>query len=119
MNSPTQHMQHLELANAVRLGRAALKRRVRAGELSVADLIGPDVELRREIESMRIAELLCAQERWGPTRSRGLLRPLAIGENRKIGSLTARERGQIVVGLNGGAVPDERYLTAYRAGAGV
>jgi len=41
---------------------------------------------------MTIAELLTSQRRWGRTRSRKFLIPLAIGENKQLGTLTDRQR---------------------------
>ena len=60
-----QHMQALERANAVRLARAGLKRRVGNGSITVTDVI---VECPWEAASMTIAELLTSQRRWGATR---------------------------------------------------
>jgi hypothetical protein len=84
-----QHMQALEHANRVRLARAALKRQIARGELAAADVI------RRcpwETESMTLAELLTSQRRWGRTRARKFLLALAMSENKRLGTLTGRQR---------------------------
>ncbi len=41
---------------------------------------------------MSISELLSSQRRWGRTRSRKFLVGLALGENKRIGTLTPRQR---------------------------
>lgn len=87
-----QHMRALERANEIRLARAALKRKVAAGKASAADVVE---EVPPETESMTIAELLTSQKRWGRIRGRKFLAPLAIGENKRLGSLTDRQRSML------------------------
>jgi hypothetical protein len=84
-----QHMQALARANRVRLARAELKRSVGRGEVDVAEVIE---ECPWEAESMTLAELLTSQRRWGRTRVRKLLQTLALSENKRIGTLTPRQR---------------------------
>lgn len=84
-----QHMEALAYANRVRLARAALKRSVAAGKQSAADVIR---ECPWEAESMSLAELLNAQRRWGRTRARKFLASLGLNENKRIGTLTERQR---------------------------
>ena len=84
-----QHLKALERANRVRLARAALKRRVAAGELSAAQVI---IASPWEAESMSISELLMSQRRWGRTRCRRVLLSLGLPENKKIGTMTERQR---------------------------
>jgi hypothetical protein len=89
-----QCMEALARANQVRLARAALKRDVSAGRQSVCDVI---TESPWEAESMSLSELLCSQRRWGRARSRKLLSSAALGEGKKVGTLTERQR-RILVG---------------------
>jgi hypothetical protein len=84
-----QHMQALERANRVRLARAELKRSIGRGEVDVAEIIR---ECPWETESMTLAELLTSQRRWGRTRARKLLQTLALSENKRLGTLTPRQR---------------------------
>lgn len=84
-----QHMRALERANLVRLARAELKRSIARGEVGAADVVR---ECPWETESMTIAELLTSQRRWGRTRARKFLAPLALNENKRLGTLTARQR---------------------------
>lgn len=84
-----QHMQALERANLVRLARAELKRSIARGEIEASEVVR---ECPWETESMTIAELLTSQRRWGRTRARKFLLPLALNENKRLGTLTSRQR---------------------------
>lgn len=84
-----QHMQALARANRVRLARAELKRSIGRGEVDVSEVIR---DCPWETESMTLAELLTSQRRWGRTRARKLLQTLALSENKRIGTLTPRQR---------------------------
>jgi hypothetical protein len=41
---------------------------------------------------MSVSELLRSQSRWGRTRTRKFLVPLAVNENRQLGRLTMRQK---------------------------
>jgi hypothetical protein len=82
-------MQALAHANRVRLARAALKRSINRGDARAADIIR---DCPWETESMTLAELLTSQRRWGRTRARKFLLALAISENKRLGTLTERQR---------------------------
>jgi hypothetical protein len=89
-----QCMEALARANQVRLARAALKRDISAGRRCV---IGVIEDSPWEANSMSLSELLCSQRRWGRARSRKLLSAAALGEGKKVGTLTERQR-RILVG---------------------
>ena len=84
-----QRLRALEQANAVRLARAELKRRIARGEVSAAEVIlgCPDAA-----QKWTLAELLASQRRWGTTRCRKFLERNNISEIKSIGSLTERQR---------------------------
>jgi hypothetical protein len=84
-----QRMRALEQANAVRLARAELKRRIAEGEVSAAEVI---LDCPKVAARWTVADLLVAQHRWGSTRSRKFLQRNAISETKPIGQLTARQR---------------------------
>ena len=89
LDAGQQHLRALELANRVRLARAALKRRIRAGELSAAEVIR---NCPWEAHSMSVSDVLMSQQRWGQDRCRRLLLPIGVPENKTVGSLTERQR---------------------------
>jgi hypothetical protein len=82
-------MRALERANRVRLARAELKRSIARGDIDASEVVR---ECPWETESMTIAELLGSQRRWGRTRVRKFLLPLALNENKRLGTLTSRQR---------------------------
>jgi hypothetical protein len=92
----SQCMRALARANEVRLARAALKRRVAAGEREVIDVVS---ELPWEAHSMSLAELLCSQRRWGRARSRKLLNSVGLSEGKRLGTLTERQQRILVRAL--------------------
>jgi hypothetical protein len=89
MSPGPQHLQALQRANAVRLARAELKRRIAVGEISAAEVI---LERPWEAESMTVSDLLTSQHRWGHTRCRRLLQSIPMSENKTIGTMTDRQR---------------------------
>ncbi len=82
-------MEALARANRVRLARAELKRSIARGDLDAADVVR---DCPWETESMTLAELLTSQRRWGRTRTRKFLIALALNENKRLGTLTSRQR---------------------------
>src|SRR3954451_9681560 len=89
MSPGPQHLSALQRANAVRLARADLKRRVAEGDSSAAEVI---LSSPWEAESMTVSDLLTSQKRWGSTRCRKFLQCVLIPENKTIGSMTERQR---------------------------
>ena len=84
-----QRLRALERANAVRLARAELKRRIAEGDASAAEVI---LEPPNEALSWAIGELLMSQRRWGTTRCRKFLARHHISETKALGALTDRQR---------------------------
>lgn len=91
-----QHMQALARANRVRLARAELKRSIARGEVEAANVVR---DCPWETESMTLAELLTSQRRWGRTRARKFLLGLALNENKRLGTLTSRQRALLCAEL--------------------
>ncbi len=94
---PDQRRLALERANRVRLTRASLKRRLRAGEVAAADAI---LRSSRDTDTMTIAELLLSQRGWGPARSAKMLLSVSIAEKKTLGSLTERQRVMLAAVLS-------------------
>jgi hypothetical protein len=90
-----QHLRALKRANRIRLARAALKRRIAAGEESVPELLRSPPE---EIEAMAIGDLLMSQRRWGRARMRRLLLSIGVMENRPICTISGKS-GHDRIGL--------------------
>jgi hypothetical protein len=111
-----QHMQALQRANAVRLARAELKRRVADGETHVSDVI---LGSPWEAESMTVGDLLTSQRRWGHTRCRKFLQCIPMSENKTIGSMTDRQRSALAHALGTAPVRLDRGVQRTLALAGV
>lgn len=111
MSPAPQHLRALERANAVRLARAELKRRVAAGDVSVGEVV---LSCPWEAESMTIADLLLSQRRWGHTRCRRFLQAIPLTESKSIGSMTDRQRHAVAeqLALQGSARPAEAMPAA-------
>ncbi len=63
--SEPQRLRALERANEIRLERAALKRRIAAGEVSAAAVI---LNPPQSAETWSVGDLLMSQRRWGTTQ---------------------------------------------------
>jgi hypothetical protein len=117
-----QHLRALERANAVRLARAELKRRVAEGDITAAEVI---LGSPWEAASMTVTELLTSQRRWGSTRCRKFLQCVSMPEHKTIGSMTDRQRRALAQLLGEGErtcraeVEDERSEALQPALAGV
>jgi hypothetical protein len=105
MSPGPQHLQALQRANAVRLARAELKRRVSLGEIGAADVVE---DPPWEAESMTVSDLLTSQRRWGHTRCRKFLQCIPMSETKTIGSLTDRQRRAVAQLLGEGCVDAPR-----------
>jgi hypothetical protein len=89
MPQDPQRLRALEQANAIRLARAELKRRIGEGGTSAAEVI---LDCPDEVRSWTVADLLVSQRRWGSTRCRKFLERNGISEIKPIGALTDRQR---------------------------
>ena len=111
--SAPQHLRALAYANRVRLARAALKRSVGAGEASAAEVIR---DCPWEAESMTLLELLTSQRRWGRTRARKLLAAAGLYENKRLGTLTDRQRAMLASTLElGTGLRRDEFEAAFAA----
>jgi hypothetical protein len=106
-----QHLRALEHANRVRLARAEMKRQIAAGDLPAAEVI---LGCPWEAESMSISDVLMSQKRWGRARCRRLLMAIGIPENKRVGTLTERQRAILAATLesNGRQLPSSDLMHA-------
>jgi len=102
-----QHLVALARANSVRLARAALKRGIADGSITVAETL---LNVPEEAESMAVADLLACQRRWGVTRCRRFLATSRVSETRLVGTLTERQRHELANRL-----ADEATLRAVKS----
>jgi hypothetical protein len=102
-----QHMQALARANRVRLARAELKRSIARGETDAWEVVR---DCPWETESMTLAELLTSQRRWGRTRARKFLLGVSLNENKRLGTLTDRQRALLSAALSDKHAPERSPL---------
>ena len=114
MSPAPQHLQALERANAVRLARAHLKRRIARGDTTAAEVI---LSSPWEVESMTIGDLLTSQRRWGATRCRRLLQAVPISESKAVGAMTDRQRQALAAMLGEQSAPTRAAADRVAAGA--
>lgn len=88
-----QRMDALELANHIRIRRAAFKRDLKAGRESVSSLLvdPPDYML-----TARVFDVLLAVPRYGRVKVNRVLQVLRISPNKTIGGLSQRQRAELV-----------------------
>lgn len=91
-----QHMDALRRANDVRTARAALRRRVATGGVTVGEVLADPPDYTA---TMTIGALLQYQQRWGEARSAALLDPLAVSTTMTIAAMTIRQRRAVVAAL--------------------
>jgi hypothetical protein len=89
-----QQSEALARANAVRLGRTALKRRMRAGEATLREALDSPY-----MQTATILETLMSLPRYGRVRSRHLLHMLQISEGRPVGEMTSQQRARLLGAL--------------------
>ena len=95
---PIREQRHaaLALANEMRGQRAALKRGIADGTVSVRALLeAPSMPADR----CTVAELLRSQAGWGPARTLRFLTRHGVGERKQLGQLTDRQRSIMAADL--------------------
>jgi guanylate kinase len=105
--SDAQRREALELANATRQRRAALKRDIRALDADPAAVVR---EPPSWAATMPVTDLCQAVPRLGPERTRKLLLQCGVSAAKTLGGLTERQRDELAEVL-------ERSLEAARADA--
>lgn len=88
-----QAMEHLVIANRIRIGRAEVKRDIRARRRSLAAVLLDPPEC---CESALVTELIRAMPRWGIARALKLMHAAEVRPSRQVGNLTMRERTALV-----------------------
>ena len=93
IRSLSQRREALETANRVRMYRAQLKRDIKAGTVSVRDVLKnpPD-----EILTMKVTDLLLAVPMVGQTKANRALFRLRTSPSKTVGGLTVRQRRELL-----------------------
>lgn len=81
-----QHMVALAAANEARFAAARAKRELAKGERSLESVLRDPA-----CGSAKVAQVLAAQQHWGPVRAAELMQQLGMGPLRRVRDLTSRQ----------------------------
>ena len=95
--SPNQRLAALARANEIRSQRAQLKRDLKAGRISIQQLLtAPPIYL----ETAKVADMLLAVPKYGRVKVNKILHNCRISPSKTIGGLSERQRADLVTLLN-------------------
>ncbi|MGV9866114.1 integration host factor, actinobacterial type [Rhodococcus koreensis] len=89
--TPEQRAEALEKAAAARKARGELLAAVKAGELTVSDVLAK-ADTDEVAKKTKVSALVKALPGVGPVRAAQILEELSIGETRRIGGLGTNQR---------------------------
>ena len=91
--SLTQRMEALTRANEIRTRRAQLKRDLKAGRVSIHDLL---LEPPTYVETAKVFDMLLAVPKYGRVKVNKVLQQCRISPSKTIGGLSQRQRTERV-----------------------
>ena len=91
--SLTQRMEALQRANEIRTRRAQLKRDLKAGRVSIHDLL---LEPPEYVETAKVFDMLLAVPKYGRVKVNKVLVTCRISPSKTIGGLSQRQRTELV-----------------------
>lgn len=94
--SDQQRFDALARANHVRVWRAARKRDLKAGRVSVTGLLR---ECPAEVETWKVFDLLLATPKYGRVKAMKLLNAARIAPSKTVGGLSDRQRRELLLAL--------------------
>jgi len=86
-------MDALQRANSIRTARAQLKRDLKAGRMSIHDLL---LEPPEFIETAKVFDMLLAVPKYGRVKVNKILQTCRISPSKTIGGLSERQRTELV-----------------------
>jgi hypothetical protein len=94
--SPSQRLEALKLANAVRTERASLKRDLKAGRLRIETVLSAPPEC---VHSAKVADIMLAVPRYGRVKVAKILQRCRISPSKTVIGLSERQRGELIDAL--------------------
>ena len=91
--SLVQRMDALQRANQIRTRRAQLKRDLKAGRVSIHDLLRNPPEY---LETAKVFDMLLAVPKYGRVKVNKILTTSRISPSKTIGGLSERQRNELV-----------------------
>src|ERR687894_2528427 len=94
--SLVQRMDALQKANEIRTRRAQLKRDLKAGRVSIHDLLRSPPEY---LETAKVFDMLLAVPKYGRVKVNKILVTCRISPSKTIGGLSERQRNELIASL--------------------
>lgn len=94
--SPSQRLEALKLANAVRTERATLKRDLKAGRVRIETVLSDPPEC---VHSAKVADIMLAVPRYGRVKVTKILQRCRISPSKTVIGLSERQRGELIDAL--------------------
>lgn len=94
--SPSQRLEALKLANAVRTERATLKRDLKAGRVRIETVLENPPEC---VHSAKVADIMLAVPRYGRVKVTKILQRCRISPSKTVIGLSERQRGELIDAL--------------------
>lgn len=94
--SPSQRLEALKLANAVRTERATLKRDLKAGRIQIETVLAGPPEC---VHSAKVADIMLAVPRYGRVKVAKVLQRCRISPSKTVIGLSERQRGELIDAL--------------------
>ena len=91
--SLNQRMDALQRANEIRTRRAQLKRDLKAGRVSIHDLL---LEPPEYVETAKVFDMLLAVPKYGRVKVNKVLQVCRISPSKTIGGLSERQRAELI-----------------------
>jgi hypothetical protein len=91
--SLNQRMDALAKANEIRTARAQLKRDLKAGRISIHQLL---LEPPEFLETAKVMDMLLAVPKYGRVKANKVLQTCRISPSKTIGGLSDRQRAELV-----------------------
>lgn len=94
--SPSQRLEALKLANAVRTERATLKRDLKAGKVRIETVLANPPEC---VHSAKVADIMLAVPRYGRVKVSKILQRCRISPSKTVIGLSERQRNELIDAL--------------------
>tara|TARA_B100000686_G_C16090852_1_gene618505 strand:+ start:187 stop:516 length:330 start_codon:yes stop_codon:yes gene_type:complete len=89
-----QRMEALRRANEVRVRRAQLKKELKAGVISVAEVLNDPPEY---VDTAKVFDLLLATPKFGNVKAARFLKSCRISQSKTVKGLSERQRAELVL----------------------
>ena len=92
VRSPSQRMEALQKANAIRSQRAQLKKELKSGELDIVEVFQAPPEF---LKTAKVIDLLLVVPKFGRVKAARVLTRCRISQAKTVGGLSERQRTEL------------------------